>query len=729
MLRCLRLGLLLWVLFCLQAAVAQSDPAEDLAPSEVPSVSSLTTRWWAYFDAVNGAGAAARHERFIVATADDLAQLSPRIRNEAESMLDSIRSNLEIYREVSDSPVPDVDELPPPADAYTLEQLYALLAATRTAAKLVLEDELEVSRAQRQRDAAARSRDLAFKDYINAEFDDQRWLQGLRLVQTRSQLAIAEQRLNLFTVDYENSLEFQRRLNDRLGYARERLEVPGDDKAVAAELERVAAARSRLEEARVALEAAERAAAEVQLTTEEDKARQRVQQRNVLRARVEVAVREVQLAQADVQRRLTELAEAPRPALTRLQEVEFDWRRIIEDVGEERRLWEQEVEEELLLIQGTAVDDLEPPVRELLEEREAVAKRTLTRLGDLRNDVQNFEFTVELLNDMVTRVAGRYQTLLAGAYGKLRDFGKDLSGLGDATLFGIGESPVTVNDLFSFILIIVLAVVLSRLVRKALASVGRSKGGRDSSTLYTLGRLFHYLIVTLAIIVGLTTIGIDFSSLALVAGALGVGIGFGLQSIVNNFVSGLIILFEQTLRVGDYIELDTGVTGTVKDISVRSTLINTNDNIDIIVPNAEIVSNKLTNWTLGEYILRVRIPFGVAYGSDKALVKRAAIEATENVPYTLTHMKGREPDVWLVDFGDNSLNFLLLVWVNRQGARRPTRTRASYLWELDNAFRKYGIEVPFPQRDLHLRSGWPPEEELEVDIVDVSGAPAQDQAD
>ena len=211
-------------------------------------------------------------------------------------------------------------------------------------------------------------------------------------------------------------------------------------------------------------------------------------------------------------------------------------------------------------------------------------------------------------------------------------------------------------------------------------------------------------------LIALASIGLDFSNLAIVAGALSVGIGFGLQSIVNNFVSGIIILFEHQLRVGDYIELDNGLTGTVKSINVRSTLINTNDNIDIVVPNSEIISTKLTNWTLGEHFLRVRIPFGVAYGTDKELVRKAAIEACDEVSFTLTNMPGREPDVWLVEYGDNSLNFLLLVWVNRQGARRPTRTRAAYLWAMETKFREYGIEIPFPQRDLHIRSGWSPTE-------------------
>ncbi|MBT5221118.1 MAG: mechanosensitive ion channel [Woeseia sp.] len=294
-----------------------------------------------------------------------------------------------------------------------------------------------------------------------------------------------------------------------------------------------------------------------------------------------------------------------------------------------------------------------------------------------------------------------------------------VTALTNSTLFSVGETPVTGGDILRVLIILAVAMLLSRIIRIAIRRVGESDYSGTQASIYTVGRLTHYAIIIIAIFIALTSIGLDFSNLALVAGALSVGIGFGLQSIVNNFVSGLIILFEHSLRVGDYIELDTGLTGTVKAINVRSTLINTNDNIDIVVPNSEFVTTRLKNWTLGERILRVRIPFGVAYGSDKDLVRKAALEAAAEVSFTLTNMKGREPDVWLVEFGDNSLNFLLLVWVNRQGAKRPTRTRASYLWALETTLTKYGIEIPFPQRDLHIRSGWPPQSDRgQIDAPD-----------
>ncbi|NCF51067.1 mechanosensitive ion channel [Gammaproteobacteria bacterium] len=312
-----------------------------------------------------------------------------------------------------------------------------------------------------------------------------------------------------------------------------------------------------------------------------------------------------------------------------------------------------------------------------------------------------------VVDNAAAEYAGALKSWLAAISRSLKTAYIRASDLTDLTLFSIGETPVTGGDILRILVILAVALLLSRGVQHAIRRVRATESSGTQASLYTVGRLTHYTIIILAVVIALSSVGLDFGNLALVAGALSVGIGFGLQSIVNNFVSGLIILFEHSLRVGDYIELDTGLTGTVKAINVRSTLINTNDNIDIVVPNSEFVTARLTNWTLGERTLRVRIPFGVAYGSDKELVKKAALEAVTDVPYTLTNMKGREPDVWLVEFGDNSLNFLLLVWVNRQGARRPTRTRAAYLWALEDKLSEYGIEIPFPQRDLHLRSGWP----------------------
>ncbi len=270
-------------------------------------------------------------------------------------------------------------------------------------------------------------------------------------------------------------------------------------------------------------------------------------------------------------------------------------------------------------------------------------------------------------------------------------------------LFYIGDAPVTPGSLVEFVFIILGGFILSWFIRRMLLRLERrGEQVTQSSSFYTLGRLLHYFIMTISVLAASTSLGLDFSSLALIAGALSVGIGFGLQSIVNNFLSGLILLFEGSLRAGDFIELDSGVTGVVREISTRYTRINTNDNVDVVVPNSELVSYKLTNWTLKEPIVRVRIPFGVAYGTDKELVRKAALEAADEVPFTLKSMPGRNPDVLLVNFGDSSLDFQLRVWVTRQGVHRPIRVKASYYWALETKFREYGIKIPFPQRDVYL---------------------------
>ncbi|MEJ2116229.1 MAG: mechanosensitive ion channel, partial [Gammaproteobacteria bacterium] len=249
---------------------------------------------------------------------------------------------------------------------------------------------------------------------------------------------------------------------------------------------------------------------------------------------------------------------------------------------------------------------------------------------------------------------------------------------------------------------------ISRLVRNIITRISDPKSGRTSPVFYTLGRLSHYIIIIIGIILALASIGLNFTNIAIVAGALSVGIGFGLQSIVNNFVSGIIVLFEQNIKVGDFVQLDSGMTGVVKGIHVRSTVITTLDNLDIIVPNSELVTAKVVNYTMNEPMFRIHVPFGVAYGSNKTEVEKAGLEAARKVEVTYDDGAKRRPQVWLVGFGDSSLDFELIVWVvNKLGNHAtPGSWKALYTWEIETALHKYGIEIPFPQRDLHLRSGF-----------------------
>lgn len=273
-------------------------------------------------------------------------------------------------------------------------------------------------------------------------------------------------------------------------------------------------------------------------------------------------------------------------------------------------------------------------------------------------------------------------------------------------LLEISDYVLTLGGVLAATLAILMGFVVSRVVRKTIAKIGSLRAQDSSAQIYTLGRIVHYVLMLISFIVATSFLGVSFDKLAIIAGALGVGIGFGLQSIVNNFVCGIIILFEKSLKVGDLIELESGVFGEVIEINIRSTLIRTGDNIDMLIPNSEFINGRVTNWTLEENIRRFRIPFGVAYGSDKDLVRKAALEAADSVSHTLKHNK-RVPVVLMTGFGESSLDFELAVWVNSESVKKPAQLTSDYLWALDTAFRKYEIEIPFPQRDLHVRSGLP----------------------
>jgi small-conductance mechanosensitive channel len=273
-------------------------------------------------------------------------------------------------------------------------------------------------------------------------------------------------------------------------------------------------------------------------------------------------------------------------------------------------------------------------------------------------------------------------------------------------LFSLGKSPVTLGTILGGAIVVVIALVVSTLLRRSLRSVAQRRAAFSSSMLYTVERLIHYVILSLGVFIGLSVVGIDFSKLALVASALSVGIGFGLQAIFSNFVSGLILLVERALKVGDYVQLESGVIGVVTEITVRATIITTLENAEVIVPNSEFVNGKVTNWTHTNNFCRLRIPFGVAYGTNKERMRDVVLDGIKDLPQTLKDFPGRSPVVIMKGFGDSSLDFELLVWVKPEFASQQSGTRSAFLWAIDTALVDAGIVVPFPQRDLHIVSGF-----------------------
>jgi small-conductance mechanosensitive channel len=267
------------------------------------------------------------------------------------------------------------------------------------------------------------------------------------------------------------------------------------------------------------------------------------------------------------------------------------------------------------------------------------------------------------------------------------------------SFFKIGPLPITPVFLiktaaFLFVLItashLLQRLVLGRLLRRLSISEGQK---------FALGRFATYLLFLGGLIVGVQSLGLNLSSLLVFGGAVGVGVGLGLQSLMSNFISGLILLVEQPIRVGDRIE--TGNTlGDVVRIAARSTWIRTNDNVVIIVPNNEFINNAVTNWTANDPNVRLSLSVGVGYNSDPEQVRALLLQTALENPDVL---KDPKPDVIFAEYGDSSLDFVLRVWTCTQ-THSPLVLKSDLYFALFRVFREKGIELPFPQRDIHIRS-------------------------
>ncbi len=269
----------------------------------------------------------------------------------------------------------------------------------------------------------------------------------------------------------------------------------------------------------------------------------------------------------------------------------------------------------------------------------------------------------------------------------------------DRALFYVDDTPLSVLSIFKFIFTIWVTIVVSRSVRDFLSRQIFPQLGLDVGQTNAISTFVHYLAVIVGVSFGLKAIGMSLSSLAIFAGVLGIGIGFGLRNITENFISGLIILVERPIKVGDFIDIDGAVEGQVQNIRARSTTVVTRDNISIIIPNSEFVGKQVTNWSHGDHRVRLNVQVGVAYGSDTDLVRRTLLEVASRHGKVL---KKPSPEVHLRNFGASSLDFVLLVWIDDQFPR--FRIQSDLHFAIDKAFRRVGVEISFPQLDVHFKS-------------------------
>ncbi|CAA6823260.1 MAG: Unknown protein [uncultured Sulfurovum sp.] len=280
-------------------------------------------------------------------------------------------------------------------------------------------------------------------------------------------------------------------------------------------------------------------------------------------------------------------------------------------------------------------------------------------------------------------------------------------------LFVFNEQGISALDIGKVLLIIILGFMLAAFYKRKIMNLAINREKISISSAKAISSLGYYLIAFITFIIALNSIGLDLSNLGMIAGALSIGIGFGLQTVVSNLAAGIILMFERTIRLGDYIEVSDTIRGTVSDMKMRSTTVTTNDNIDVIIPNSSFIQNNVINWTLENDVRRIHIPFSVAYGTDNARVEEVIMEELKhtNINYVKNVMK-YPTVIWMTAMGSSSVDYELIVWVRGKSTTKPSGTKSDFLKFIYAALNKHKIEIPFPQLDLHVK---PTGKEISID--------------
>ncbi|CAK2051908.1 Mechanosensitive ion channel-like protein [Vibrio crassostreae] len=275
-------------------------------------------------------------------------------------------------------------------------------------------------------------------------------------------------------------------------------------------------------------------------------------------------------------------------------------------------------------------------------------------------------------------------------------FEKAISWL-EMTLFTFNGQPVTLWALLAVPIWVITSFWISKLVIKAIKSK-LTASGKDPNIVHLIERVLFVLALCIIFITTLSMLNIPITAFAFLSGAIAIGFGFGAQNIINNFISGWILIGEKPIRIGDFLEVE-GAKGTVEQINTRSTRIRRVDGVHMLIPNSILLENTVINWTLRDKLIRGTVSVGVAYGSDVRLVEKLMRNITESHPQVLPTF---EVGVFFQDFGDNALMFEVFFWVNSQVEGGVRLVTSDIRFEIDSAFKENGVTIAYPQRDIHL---------------------------
>lgn len=328
---------------------------------------------------------------------------------------------------------------------------------------------------------------------------------------------------------------------------------------------------------------------------------------------------------------------------------------------------------------------------------------TIEQISDEKEKVL-FLNQVVILKELSKSVFGKTKLFFGSTLQESKDILLKAKEFFISPLFVFNEHPISLYSLFKAFIYLVIGFILGMIYKRWIVRLSYRWKDISMMSMRLASNIGYYLIILVFFIISISSLGIDLSSLSLIAGALSIGIGFGLQTVVSNLIAGIILMIERTIRIGDAIEISDVVVGIVTDMRIRSTTVKTFDNIDIVVPNSTFIQNNVVNWTLDDRIRRVHIPFCVAYGTEVDDVKNTILNALEKSElYYIRNNEEKKPAIRMTLMNSSSVDFELVIWVEWDTKLKKISLRSDFLILIYDTLRANNIDIPFPQLDIYFK--------------------------
>lgn len=328
----------------------------------------------------------------------------------------------------------------------------------------------------------------------------------------------------------------------------------------------------------------------------------------------------------------------------------------------------------------------------------------IAHIQELKIQIQNAELLIKQIDWYIIKEKSLHETWWILLQRNLQGTYETFLFTTNYTLFHVYNKPVTVLDFLQAFLIFIFAILLSKIFKRAIFNEKYISKKLSPSTQYIIARCLHYIFMIVGLLVALSFIGLDFTNFLIFAGALGVGIGFGLQSMFNNIFSGLLLLLQRNIKVGDIVELTNDLRGRVQEITLQNTHIHSFEGLDLIVPNSQLTSQLLNNWTLHDTCRRYRVPFHVPINSNKELIRDIVLNVANKLPSVKKDdPRYANPQLWLMNFNEYGIKFELVVWVDLSINLPTGITKPTLLWNIHSALQEYGISISYPYQEIIIK--------------------------